>query len=78
VNTVMIVRFEVLMGVKISVFFWVMTPCGLVGRYQDFGEIYCLHPQGYLRRQNPGEQQRHDNDCSGLNTGIYFDQLSNF
>jgi hypothetical protein len=23
--------------------FWVVTPCGLVGRYQYFGETYCLH-----------------------------------
>jgi hypothetical protein len=23
--------------------FWVVTPCGLVDRYQHFGGIYCLH-----------------------------------
>jgi hypothetical protein len=23
--------------------FWVVTPCGLVGRYQCFGETYCLY-----------------------------------
>jgi hypothetical protein len=26
-------------------FFWVVTPCGLVGRYQRFGETYWLHLQ---------------------------------
>jgi hypothetical protein len=36
-------RFEILMAVKISIFFfWVATPCGLVGRYQRFGGAYCL------------------------------------
>jgi hypothetical protein len=35
-------RFEVLTAVKMSMlFFWVVTPCGLVGRYQRFGET-CL------------------------------------
>jgi hypothetical protein len=27
--------------------FWVVTPCGLVHRYQHFGETYCLHLQGW-------------------------------
>jgi hypothetical protein len=26
--------------------FWVVTPCGLVGRLQRFGATYCLHLQG--------------------------------
>jgi hypothetical protein len=26
--------------------FWALTPCGLVGKYQRFGGIYCLHLQG--------------------------------
>jgi hypothetical protein len=26
-------------------FFWVVTPCELVGRYQHFGETYCLYLQ---------------------------------
>jgi hypothetical protein len=39
--------FEVLTAVKMSVFiFWVVTPCGPVGRYQSFGETYCPHLQG--------------------------------
>jgi hypothetical protein len=28
-------------------FFWVVTPCGLVGRYQHFGETYHLHFQDW-------------------------------
>jgi hypothetical protein len=33
------VRFEVPTAAKMSVlFFWVVTPCGLVGRYQCFRE----------------------------------------
>jgi hypothetical protein len=42
-NFVTMCEIEVLMAVKMSVlFFWVVTPCGLVGRYQCYGEIYCL------------------------------------
>jgi hypothetical protein len=26
--------------------FWVVSPCGLVGRFQHFGETYCLHLDG--------------------------------
>jgi hypothetical protein len=26
--------------------FWVVTPCGLIGRYERFGGTYCLHLQG--------------------------------
>jgi hypothetical protein len=33
---------EVLAAVKMMFFFWVVTPYGLVGRYQRFREIYCL------------------------------------
>jgi hypothetical protein len=40
-----IVRFEVLTAVKMTMFFWVVTPCELVVRYQGFGETYCLHPR---------------------------------
>jgi hypothetical protein len=25
---------------------WVVTPCGLAGRYQRFGKTHCLHHQG--------------------------------
>jgi hypothetical protein len=41
-------RFEVLTVVKMSMVFWVVTPCGLVGRYQCFGGTYCLHLQGWI------------------------------
>jgi hypothetical protein len=27
--------------------FWVVIPCGLVGRYKRFGGAYCLHLQGW-------------------------------
>jgi hypothetical protein len=40
------VRFEVLTVVKMTMlFFWVVTPCRLVGRYQRFGGTCCLHLQ---------------------------------
>jgi hypothetical protein len=39
-------RFEVFTAVKmLMLFFWVITSCGLVGRYQRFGGTYCLHLQ---------------------------------
>jgi hypothetical protein len=39
---------EVLTAVKMSTLsFWVVTPCGLVCRYQRFGATYCLHLQGW-------------------------------
>jgi hypothetical protein len=39
-------RFEVLTALKMSILVkWVVTPCGLVGRYQRFGGTYCLHRQ---------------------------------
>jgi hypothetical protein len=31
----------------LSMLFCVVTPCGLVGRYQRFGETYCFHLQGW-------------------------------
>jgi hypothetical protein len=38
------VRFDVLTAVRMTMSFsWVLTPCRLVGRYQRFGETYCLH-----------------------------------
>jgi uncharacterized membrane protein YqjE len=38
--------FEVLTVVKMTMLvIWVVTPCGLVGRYQRFGQTYCLHLQ---------------------------------
>jgi hypothetical protein len=44
------VRFEVLMAVKISMVFGVVTPSGLVGKCQRFEGKYCLHLQGMLLR----------------------------
>jgi hypothetical protein len=40
--------------VKMSMlFFWVVTPCGLVGRYKRFGGTYCLHLQGKYLPTSP-------------------------
>jgi hypothetical protein len=45
-----VVRFKVLRDLKVwMLFFWVVTQFGLVGRYQCFGEIYCLHLKGCLQ-----------------------------
>jgi hypothetical protein len=45
-----LVRFEVLTAVKISILvFWVVTSCGLVGRYRHFGGTYCLDLQISIR-----------------------------
>jgi hypothetical protein len=52
-------RFEVLKAVKMSMLvFWVATPCGLVGRYQRFGEIY-LHFKGrtLVQKTNSGKDK---------------------
>jgi hypothetical protein len=39
-------RFEVLTAVKMSMlFFWAVTPCELVDKYQLFAGTYCLHLQ---------------------------------
>jgi hypothetical protein len=36
INSATLVRFKVLTAVKMTSFFWVVTPCGLAGRYQHF------------------------------------------
>lgn len=47
-NTVMwqiilkLVRFEVIMKVGVTISFWVLAMCRLTGKYQHFGETYCL------------------------------------
>jgi hypothetical protein len=39
--------FEVFMVMKMWIVgFWFMMPCRLLGGYQAFGGIYCLHLQG--------------------------------
>jgi hypothetical protein len=47
------------MAVMMTVlYFWVVTPCRFIGRYQRFGETYCLHLLGsrhiyiYSQRKN--------------------------
>jgi hypothetical protein len=43
------IKFEVLKMVKKSMLvFWVVTPCGLVGRYKRFAGTNCLHFQGSI------------------------------
>jgi hypothetical protein len=47
------VKFEFLTAVRMTtLFFWVVTPYRLVGRYQRFGEAYCLHLQPCVTTQN--------------------------
>jgi hypothetical protein len=42
-----VMRFEILTAEKMSMLvFWVVMPCGLVGRHQRFGGTYSLHLQG--------------------------------
>jgi hypothetical protein len=41
------VRYEVLTAMKMSMFvFWVVTPCGLVSRFQRFGETHFSPEDG--------------------------------
>jgi hypothetical protein len=49
-----LVRFEVFTAVRIMMMmiFWVLAPCRLVGRYQRFGDTYCLHLQGAKKQKN--------------------------
>jgi hypothetical protein len=42
-----VVRFEVFTVVRMTMlFFWVVTSCRLVGRYQSSGETYCHFSPG--------------------------------
>jgi hypothetical protein len=36
--TFVFMSFEVFTAVKMPILFWVVTPCGFVGRYQPLGE----------------------------------------
>jgi hypothetical protein len=38
-------KFEVLKAKMLMLVFWILIPCGLVGRYRRFGEAYRLHIQ---------------------------------
>jgi hypothetical protein len=42
------VRFDVLTAVKMSMSFWVLTPCELLGRYQRFVETSWVRLQGWI------------------------------
>jgi hypothetical protein len=43
----------IVQGYVPTVLFWVVTPCGLMGRYQHFGEAYCLQFQGWRQYVSP-------------------------
>lgn len=45
-------KIEVL-TVKMISFFWIVMPCGFVGRYRCFREIYCLYLQGWRQFVSP-------------------------
>jgi hypothetical protein len=46
INLFKFVEFKVFMVITILImFFWVKTPCGLVGRSHCFGEVCFLHLQ---------------------------------
>jgi hypothetical protein len=62
--------FEVLTAVKmLMLFFWVVTPHGLVGRYQCFGGRYCLCVHGYKSTLHYPEDQ-HQQIIIGLFTAL--------
>jgi hypothetical protein len=66
-NVIWDVRFWRLMKISILVL-WVVTPCGLVGRHQRFGEIYCLHLQ-----ERPTSTRILLDEISGSHCGEYED-----
>jgi hypothetical protein len=46
-------RFEVITALEMSILlFLVLTPRGLVCRYQGFGETYCLHLHGHFSSED--------------------------
>jgi hypothetical protein len=54
-RNLILARFEVITAVRMAMLlFWVVTSCGLVGKYQRFGETYCLQLQGWRWRQYVG------------------------
>lgn len=45
---------EVLMAVKLSMFvFWIVTPCGIAGRFHPFGGTQRLHLQSWYLLTSP-------------------------
>jgi hypothetical protein len=50
-TTSLSVRIEVPTAVEMIMFFWVLTPCGLVGRYKHFGRN-ILSPSSGLKWQS--------------------------
>jgi hypothetical protein len=68
------VAFEVLTAMTMKIFFWDITPCGLVEVRQHFGGTGCLHFQGRRtsrarsRRQAEFATQRHIPEDSFLHS----------
>jgi hypothetical protein len=50
-ETFCFVRFEVRMAVSMTSFFWVVTPCRRIGRYQHFRKTCCLYLLGWSSLQ---------------------------
>jgi hypothetical protein len=48
--------------------FWVVTPRGLVGRYQRFGGRQCLHLQGWWRQYVPSKRWYIPSNPHGVTT----------
>jgi hypothetical protein len=38
--------------------FYIVTPCGLLGRYQRFGKKYCLYLQGITTQKTNNDTFR--------------------
>jgi hypothetical protein len=64
-----------------AMYLWVMMLCILIGRYQNFGETYCLHLQAWIdmlslaplvstckstHRHNPEQHNHHLHHCRNL------------
>jgi hypothetical protein len=65
-------RFEVLHGgddVGVGVGILGLTPCGLVGRYQRFGDTYCHHLQPWYVPASP--QHYNPEDKHGYFSSLY-------
>jgi hypothetical protein len=58
--------------------FWVVTQCGLVGRYQRFGGTYCLHlqPWRWMQYVSPKRFYRLTSPHGATTQNINIDILS--
>jgi hypothetical protein len=51
-ETLVDIRFEVLMAMNLDVSFLVVMQRGFLGTYQRAGETYCLHLEGHQRQSS--------------------------